>query len=75
MVFSLPVDGRSFTDISPFNRPPSRLLGRETLGEIKTLARLDLAPDARAAQFQPDIEKRVRDLDAQFPGSTFEREL
>ena len=69
------VDGRSFTDISPFNTPPNRLSGRETLGEVKTLARLDLAPDARAAQFQSDVEKRVRDLDAQFPGSTFERVL
>jgi hypothetical protein len=69
------VDGRSFTDISPFNSPPNRLLGCETLGEVKTLARLDLSPDARAAQFQSDVEKRVRDLDAQFPGSTFERVL
>ena len=39
------------------------------------MARLDLAPDARAAQFQSDVEKRVRDLDAEFPGSTFERVL
>ena len=60
------VDGRSFTDISPFNTPPNRLSGRETLGEVKTLARLDLAPDARAAQFQSDVEKRVNDLYAEF---------
>jgi hypothetical protein len=33
------VDGRSFTDIGPFNDPPNRLIGRETLGEVKTLAR------------------------------------
>ena len=69
------IDGRSFTDFGPFNDPPNRLIGRETLGEVKTLARLDLAPDARAAQFQSDVEKRVRDLDAEFPGSTFERVL
>ena len=39
------------------------------------MARLDLVPDARAAHFQADVEKRVRDLDADFPGSTFERVL
>jgi hypothetical protein len=69
------VDGRSFIDISPFNSPPNSLLGCETLGEVETVARLDLAPNARAAQFQSDVEKRVRDLDAQYPGSTFERVL
>jgi hypothetical protein len=57
------------TDISPFNSPPNRLLGCETLGEDKTLARLDLSPDARAAQFQSDVEKRVHNLDDDFPGS------
>ena len=45
------VDGRSFTDIGPFNDPPNHLIDRETIGEVKTLARLDYAPDARAAQF------------------------
>ena len=69
------VDGRSFTDIGIFNDPPNRLQGCQILGEVKTLARLDLAPDARAAQFQSDVEKRVRDLDTEFPGSTFERVL
>ena len=69
------VDGRSFTDIGPFNDPPNRLQGRQALSEVRTLARLDLAPDARAAQFQSDVERRVRDLDTEFPGSTFERVL
>ena len=39
------------------------------------MARQDLAPNARADQFQSDVKKRVRDLDAEFPGSTFERVL
>ena len=52
-----------------------RLIGRETLGEVKTLARTDLTPDARAALFQSDVLKRVRDLDSTYPGSTFEEVL
>ena len=46
-----------------------------SLGEVKTLARTDLTPDARAAQFQSDVLKQVRDLDLTYPGLTFEEVL
>jgi hypothetical protein len=51
------------------------LIGRESLGEVKTLARTDITPDARAAKFQSDVFKRVRDLDSTYLGSTFEKVL
>ena len=56
----------------PHHDPPNRLIGRELLVEVKTLARTDITPNARAVQFQSDVSKRVRDLDFEYPGSTFE---
>jgi hypothetical protein len=67
------LDARPYADLSPFNDPPNRLIGRETLGEVKTLARMDLTPNARADQFQSDIQRRTQELDSAFPGSTFEQ--
>jgi hypothetical protein len=69
------INGRAFCDLGPFNDPPNRLIGRESLGEVKTLARTDMTPDARAAHFHSDVLKRVRDLDLSYPGSTFEEVL
>jgi len=69
------INGRAFCDLGPFNDPPNRLIGRESLGEVKTLARTDMTPDARAAHFHSDVLKRVRDLDLSYPGSTFEEAL
>ena len=69
------INGRAFCDLGPFNDPPNRLIGRESLGEVRTLARTDITPDARAVQFQSDVLKRVQDLDSEYPGSTFEEVL
>ena len=46
-----------------------------TLVETKTLDSTAQSPDDRAEKFQHDILKKVRKLDADFPGSTFERTL
>ena len=43
--------------------------------EVKTLAALTMTPNARAQKFQSDVEKRVRDLDSKYPGSTFTQRL
>ena len=69
------INGRAFSDLGPFNDPPNRLIGRESSGEVKTLARTDITPHARATKFQSDVLKRVRDLDSAYPGSTFEKVL
>ena len=42
---------------------------------LDTACTLHLSNLVYNAQFQSDVKKRVRDLDAQFPGSTFERVL
>jgi hypothetical protein len=34
-----------------------------------------MTPNARAQKFQSDVEKRVRDLDSKYPGSTFTQRL
>jgi hypothetical protein len=60
---------------TPFESPPNRLDGCETLVEVKTLAALSMTPDARAQKFQSDVEKRARDLDSKYPGSTFTQRL
>ena len=59
----------------PFETPPNRLDGCETLVEVKTLAALTMTPNARAQKFQSDVEKRVHDLDSKYPGSTFSQRL
>jgi hypothetical protein len=69
------INGHAFSDLGPFNDPQNRLIGRESLGEVKILARTDITPDARAAKFQSDVFKRVRDLDSTYLGSTFEKVL
>ena len=60
---------------APFESPPNRLDGCETLVEVKTLAALTMTPNARAQKFQSDVEKRVHDLDSKYPGSTFSQRL
>ena len=37
--------------------------------------RTDITPHARATKSQSDVLKRVRDLDSEYPGSTFEKVL
>ena len=39
------------------------------------MAALTMTPNARAQKFQSDVEKRVRDLDSKYPGSTFTQRL
>ena len=34
-----------------------------------------MTPNARAQKFQSDVEKRARDLDSKYPGSTFTQVL
>ena len=60
---------------APFESPPNRLDACETLVEVKTLAALTMTPNARAQKFQSDVEKRARDLDSKYPGSTFTQRL
>jgi hypothetical protein len=69
------INGRAFGDLGPFNYPPNHLIGHESLGEVKTPARTDITPHARATKFQSDVLKRVRDIDLAYPGSTFEKVL
>jgi hypothetical protein len=66
--------GRFILD-APFESPPNRLDACETLVEVKTLAALTMTPNARAQKFQSDVEKRARDLDSKYPGSTFTQRL
>jgi hypothetical protein len=47
----------------------------DTLVKFKTLASLAMTPNARAQKVQRDIEKRARDLNLKYPGSTFTEAL
>ena len=69
------VDATGLGDLQPFNSDPNPLAGVATLVETKTLASVAQSPDERAEKFQRDVLRRVRKLDADFPGSTFERTL
>ena len=69
------VDATDLGNLQPFNSDPNPLAGVATLVETKTLASTAQSPDDRAEKFQHDILKKVRKLDADFPGSTFERTL
>ena len=59
----------------PLENSNNPLFGRKTLTDAKTLASHAKTPDQRAEDFQRDISNEVRELDAEFPGSTFERTL
>ena len=39
------------------------------------MAALTMTPNARAQKFQSDVEKRVHDIDSNYPGSTFTQRL
>ena len=69
------VDARLVAAEEPFASPYNRLFGVETLVEMKTLSQttLTLTPDDRVREVQQSTENRVKKLDADFPGSTFER--
>ena len=69
------VDAIGLGDLQPFNTDPNPLAGVATLVEAKTLSSVAQSPDERAEKFQHDVLRRVRKLDADFPGSTFERTL
>ena len=66
------VDARLVAAKEPF-ATHNRLFGVETLVEMKTLSQTTLTPDDRAREVQQSTENRVKKLDADFPGSTFER--
>ena len=59
----------------PLENSNNPIFGRKTLTDAKTLASHAKTPDQRAEDFQRDISNEVRELDAEFPGSTFERTL
>ncbi len=57
------------------NDPPNRLIGRETFSEDKTLTHLNFLLTLGLHSSSLKVEKRVRNFDADFPGSSFERAL
>ena len=67
------VEARLIVAEEPFALPKNCLFGVGTLVEIKTLSQTTLTPDDRAREVQQSTENRVKKLDADFPGSTFER--
>ena len=65
----------TFAD-EPFAHPTNRIFGKNHLAEVKTFAGKGKgAPDASARTFQLDIVGRAKELDLEFPGSTFEKTL
>ena len=69
------IDARGLGSLGPFDHPPNRLTGLETLVEMKTVASLNESNEARAQRFLNDILRRARNLDAEYPGSSFEQTL
>jgi len=69
------IDARSMGTLGPYDHPPNRLVGLETLVEMKTVASLNESNEAREQRFLNDVLKRARTLDSKFPGSTFEQTL
>jgi hypothetical protein len=47
---------------APFESPPNRLDGCETLVEVNTLADLTITQNARTQKFHSDVEKQVSSL-------------
>jgi len=60
---------------SPYEHPHNPLFGKQTLTDAKTLASHAKTPDQRADEFQREIANKVKELDIDYPGSTFEQTL
>ena len=69
------IDARGMGTLGPFDNPPNRLIGLETLVEMKTVARLSESNEARERRFLNDTLRRAQNLDVEFPGSSFEQTL
>ena len=67
------VDARLTVAEEPFALPHNRLFGVQTLVEMKAHSRTSLKPDDRAREVQQNTESRIKKLDSDFPGSTFEK--
>ena len=59
----------------PFIGMCNRLVGRQTLGEHKTLASTSISVQARVERVRQQYLQHARELDRRYPGSTFEQEL
>ena len=69
------IDARGMGTLGPYDNPPNRLNGFETLVEMKTVASLGESNEAREKRFLDDTLRRVQHLDVEFPGSSFEQTL
>ena len=69
------IDARGMGTLGPYDNPPNRLNGFETLVEMKTVASLGESNEAREKRFLNDTLRRVQHLDVEFPGSSFEQTL
>ena len=69
------IDARGLGTLGPYDSPPNRLIGLETLVEMKTVASLSESNEARERRFLNDVLRRAQNLDAEFPGSSFEQTL
>jgi hypothetical protein len=68
------IDARG-SGVGPFIGMCNRLVGRQTLGEHKTLATTSVSVQARVERVRQQYLQHARELDRRYPGSTFEQEL
>ena len=59
----------------PPGQPPNSLDGYRHLGELKTLAQLNISVEERAERIQRDLEQNAKDLGARDPRSTVHAEM